>query len=77
MIYDIKPDLMFKARLICDGSQVDPQGVNTRATVLKTVSVRLIDLIVDAQGLEVLCGDISSAFIQAHTKEKIYTRVGT
>ena len=77
MIYDIKPDLMFKARIVCDGSQVDPQGLNTRATVVKTVSVRLLDLIADAQGLELLCGDISNAFIQAHTKEKIYTRVGT
>ena len=77
MIYDIKSDLTFKARLVCDGSQIDPKGLSTRATVVKTLSVRLLDLIADAQGLEVLCGDIGNAFIQADTKEKIYTRVGT
>ena len=43
---------------------------------MKTISVRLLDLIADAQGHEVLCGDIGNAFVQAYTKEKIYTRVG-
>ena len=76
LVYDIKSDLTYKARLVCNGSQVDPRGLSTRATVVKTISVRLLDLIADAQGHEVLCGDIGNAFIQAHTKEKIYTRVG-
>ena len=77
MIYDIKPDLTFKARLVCDGSQVDPRNLSTRAAVLKTVSVRLLYLIADEQGLEVLGGDIVNAFIQENNKEKIYTRVST
>ena len=77
MIHDIKPDLTFNAKLVCDGSQVDPRGLSTRATVLKTVYVRLLDLIANTQDLEVLCGDIGNTFIQANTKEKIYTRVGT
>ena len=77
MIYDIKSDLTFKARLVCDGSPIDPKGLSTRATVVKTLSVRLLDLIADAQGLEVLCGDIGNAFIKANTKEKIYTKVST
>ena len=50
--------------------------LSTRATVVKSISVRLLDLIADANGLQVLCGDIGNAFIQAMTKEKIYTRVG-
>ena len=43
---------------------------------MKSISVRLLDLIADALGLQVLCGDIGNAFIQAMTKEKIYTRAG-
>ena len=39
-------------------------------------SVRLLDLIANAQGLKVLCDDIGNAFIQATTNEKIFTRVG-
>ena len=45
-----------------------------RATVVKGVSVRLLDLIADSQNLSVLAGDIGNAFIQANTKEKIYTK---
>ncbi len=63
---------------MCNGSQqVDPRGLSTRATVVKTVSVRLLDVIAAAQNLEVLTGDIGNAFIQANTKEKIYTRCGS
>ena len=76
LVYDIKPDLTYKARLVCDGSRVDPRGLSTRATVVKGISVRLLDLIADSQNLQVLCGDIGNAFIQANTKEKIYTRCG-
>ena len=38
--------------------------------------MRLLDVIADSQGLQVLCGDIGNAFIQANTKEKVYTHVG-
>ena len=75
-MYDIKLDLTYKARLVCDGSRVDPRGLSTLATVVKGISVRLLDLIADSQNLQVLCGDIGNAFIQANTKEKIYTRCG-
>ena len=77
LVYDVKADLTYKARLVCNGKQVDPRGLSTRATVVKTVYVILLDLIADAQDLEVMCGDIGNTFIQAHTKEIIYTRVGT
>ena len=73
-VYKIKTDLCHKAHLVCDGSRVDPHGLSTRVTVVKGISVCLLDLIADAQDLKVLCGDIDNAFIQASTKEKIYTR---
>ena len=47
-VYCVKPNLTYKARLVCDGSRVDPKGLDTRATVVKTISVRLLDLITDA-----------------------------
>ena len=68
--------MTYKARLVCDGSRVDPRGLSTRATVVKGVFVHLLDLIADSQNLQVLCGDIGKTFIQADTKEKIYTRCG-
>ena len=70
-VYTVKSDLTYKARLVCDGSRVDPKGLNTRATVVKTISVRLLDIVADAWNKEVLTGDIGNAFIQSNTKEKI------
>ena len=48
LLYDIKPDLTYKARLVCDGSRVDSRGLSTRAIVVKGVPVRLLDLIADS-----------------------------
>jgi len=75
-VYAIKPDLVHKSRLVCNGSTVDPRGLSTRATVVKGISVRLLDIIAESQGLRVLTGDVGNAFIQANTAERVYTRVG-
>ena len=76
LIFEVKPDLTRKARLVIMGNVVDPRGLATRATVVKGISVRLLSLIAHRDGLTELCGDIGKAFIQADTKEKIYTRCG-
>ena len=76
LVHDIKPYMNYKARLVCDGSRVDPRELSTCATVVKGVSVRLLDLIAKSKDLQVLCGDIENVFIQAKPKEKIYTRRG-
>ena len=73
LVYDAKADLTYKARLVCNGKQVDPRGLSTRATVVKTISVRLLDLIANVQYLKVLCCDIDNVCIHANTKENIYT----
>ena len=76
MVYDVKICGRKKARFVCNGSRVDPKGLSTRATVVKGVSVRLLDIIADHLDLSVLTGDIGNAFIQAHTKEKVWTSCG-
>ena len=72
-MYEVKTDLRQKARLVANSSMIDAKGLSTHATVVKGISVRLLDLIAKAQGLQVLCRDLGNAFIQADTKEKIYT----
>ena len=76
MVYEVKNDLRRKARLVVQGFKVDPGKLSTRATVVKGVSVRLLDLIAHRDNLTVLAGDIGNAFIQARTKEKCYTVCG-
>ena len=72
-MYEVKTDLRQKSCLVANSSTIDAKGLSTWATVVKGISVRLLDLIADAQDLKVLCIDIGNAFIQADAKEKIYT----
>jgi hypothetical protein len=76
MIFEIKQDGRRKARLVAGGHMVDPMGVNSRSTVVKGISVRLLDLIAHRDNLPILCGDIGNAFITANCMEKIYTYAG-
>ena len=50
-VYEIKTDLRQKLRLVCDGSRIDAKGLSTRTTVIKGISVRLLDLIAHSQDL--------------------------
>ncbi len=51
LVYDVKAGLTYNARLVCNGKQVDPRGLSTRVTVMKTISIILLDLIADTQEL--------------------------
>ena len=76
MIFEVKQDGRRKARLVAGGHMVDTMGVNSRSTVVKGISVRLLDLIAHRDNLPILCGDIGNAFITATCMEKIYTYAG-
>ena len=76
MIYEVKQDGRRKARLVAGGHLVDPRGVNTRSTVVKGVSVRLLDLIAHRDKLKIVCGDVGNAFVTAPCLEKVYSRAG-
>ena len=51
LIFEVKPDLTRKARLVIMGNVVDPRGLATRATVVKGISVRLLSLIAHRNNL--------------------------
>ena len=76
MIFEVKQDGRRKARLVAGGHLVDPRGINSRSTVVKGISVRLLDLIAHRDNLPILCGDIGNSFITADCLEKVYSRAG-
>lgn len=76
MVYAVKQDLCKKAQLVCDGSRVDPRTLNTQATVVRGISVRLLDVITHHWKKCVIAGDISNAFVQSPTEERVFTRLG-
>ncbi len=76
MIFSVKPDLRRKARLVLGGHKIDSSEYNCHSSVVQLSSIRLLNVIARAQGLECLAGDIGNAYINADTKEKIFVRCG-
>ena len=58
------------------GHLVDPKGISSHSTVVKGISVWLLDLIVHQDGLTMLCGNIGNAFITADCLEQVYSHAG-
>ena len=76
MIFEVKVDGRRKGRLVCGGHLVDPRGISTRSTVVKGISVRLLDMIAHRDNLTILHGDVGNAFITANCLEEIHSVAG-
>jgi hypothetical protein len=76
MIFDVKSDLTRKARLVAGGHQTDPPKESTYSSVVSRDSVRIAFTLAALNGLDVLAGDIQNAYLNAGTKEKVYTIAG-
>jgi hypothetical protein len=75
--FDVKFDGRKRARLVAGGhmtEKMDSEEVSSSMVSLETI--RLAFLAAQAQNLQCLSGDVTSAYIQAHTSEKIYTIAG-
>ena len=73
MIFDIKEDLSRKARLVVGGHVIDPLYHEKRASVVQTLTVRLLLLIAEHEKLQTIGGDIGQAFTHAACREKVYS----
>ena len=77
MIFDIKKeDFRRKARLVAGGHVVNATMFESYSSVVQTKSLRLLQAVALNEGLKIVTADIRNAFIQATTKEKIWTRCG-
>ena len=77
MIFAVKHDFWRKARLVAGGHLIElADNIKIYSLTVKTLSVRLLDVIADANNLKQLCGDVGNAFVNAYTKEKIYCIAG-
>jgi len=77
MVFDIKiGDLTRKARYVAGGHQTDPPKDSTYSSVVSRDSVRLAFLVAALNDLDVLAADVQNAYLNAETKEKVYTIAG-
>ena len=77
VIFNIKQeDLRRKARLVAGGHVVDSIMYESYSSVVQTMMVRLLQTIALKHDLKIVTGDIGNAFVQAMTKEKIWSKAG-
>jgi hypothetical protein len=76
MIFDVKMDFTWKARLVARGHRTDPPSSMTYSSVVSRESVRIAFLLAALNDLEVLTADIGNAYLNAPTKEKVYSTAG-
>ena len=75
--FDVKFDGRKRARCVAGGHMTDPLDTEaTYAPVVTLDSVRLAFIAAELQELTIIAADIGSAFIQAYTKETVYTIAG-
>jgi hypothetical protein len=73
MVFDVKLDLVHKAQFVAGGHQTDPPKESVYSSVVSRDSVRLALLIAALNDLEI---HVQSAYLNAPTKERIYTIAG-
>ena len=76
MIFDVKMDLTRKARLVAGGHQTDPPKESTYSSVVSRDSIRIAFTVAALNDLDVLSADVQGAYLNAPTKEKVYTTAG-
>ena len=76
MIMNIKQDLRHKCRLVAGGHLIDALDHDIYSTTVKSISVKLLQVIAHNANLEILCGDIGNAYVNAYTNKKVYTIAG-
>ena len=76
MVFDIKMDFTRKARLVAGGHVADPPKSMTYSSVVLRDSIRIVFLVAALNDLDVLAADPRNAYLNAKTKEKVYTTIG-
>ncbi len=76
MIFDVKMDFTRKARLVAGGHVTDPPTLMTYSSVVSRESVRIAFLVAALNDLDILAADIGNAYLNAKTKEMVYTTAG-
>jgi hypothetical protein len=75
-VFAVKHDLRHKARLVAGGHLTDPTTEGSYSSVVNLRSLRICVVAAETNGLSIMVGDISSAYLEAYTKEKVYFIAG-
>jgi Reverse transcriptase (RNA-dependent DNA polymerase) len=70
-VFAVKHDLRHKARLVAGGHLTDASIEGTYSGVVSLRSLRIALVAAELNNLEIMVGDVSSAYLEAYTQEKV------
>jgi Reverse transcriptase (RNA-dependent DNA polymerase) len=70
-IFAIKHDLRHKARLVADGHLTEATSKDSYSSVISLCSLCICLVAAELNGLKTMVGDISSAYLETSTQEKV------
>ena len=76
MIYDVKHDGRHKARLVAGGHLTNIPEESVYSGVVSLRGLRLIVFLAELNSLQLWGTDITSAYLEAHTSEKVCIKAG-
>ena len=76
MIMNVNQVLRHKCQLVARGHLVDALDHDIYSATVKSISVKLIQVIEHKANLEILCGNIGNAYVNAYTNKNAYAIVG-
>jgi len=65
-----------KARFVAGGIKTDPLKDSTYSSVVSRDSIRIEFLVMAFNDLDILAADVQNAYLNAPTKEKVWTKAG-
>jgi Reverse transcriptase (RNA-dependent DNA polymerase) len=75
-VFAVKHDLRHKARLVAGGHLTDSNIDNTYSGVVSLRSMRIALVAAELNHLDIMVGDISAAYLEAYTEEKVCFKAG-
>ena len=76
MVYDVKPTLIRKARLVADGQLTDTPIDSVYSSVVSLRGLKICLFIAELNQLEAWTTDVGNAYLEAYTQEKLYIIAG-
>lgn len=71
-VYDVKPDLRRKARLVADGHLTEIPISSVYSSVVSLKGLKITIFIAELNQLETWCTDVGNAYLEAFTDEMVY-----
>ena len=75
-VYDVKPTLKRKARLVADGHLTDTPIDSVYSSVVSIRGLKICLFLAELNKLESWCTDVGNAYLEAYTEEKLFIIAG-